>query len=105
MEATTVAVLTAEQVLALVREGVRQELARISGPDAEAAEIERLNRKEYLTEGQVEKLFGLKAATLRKHRGNGSGPSFVKDGEKVLYQRLSVARYLESKRQKTHDQP
>ena len=57
------------------------------------------------TEGEVEKLFGLKASTLRKRRLNGEGPSYSKDGERVLYSRRKVEQYLESRRQKTHDQP
>ena len=105
MEPSAIAVLSPQQVLSIVREGIRQELAEIVSQDAEATEIERLSRKEYLTEGQVEKLFNLRISTLRKHRVNGSGPSYVKDGEKVLYRRLAVAQYLESKRQKTNDQP
>ena len=68
-------------------------------------ELQRLKHKEYLTETEVEKLFGLKKATLRKRRFNGEGPAYSKDGERVLYSRRKVEQYLEARRQKTHDQP
>lgn len=70
----------------------------------EAAELEKLRRKEYLTTEEVEKLYNINANTLRKRRVNGEGPAYVKDGERVLYASKAVSQYLESRRQKTHDQ-
>lgn len=71
----------------------------------EAAELEVLRRKEYLTTEEVEKLYQLNANTLRKGRGDGKGPAYSKVGNKVLYSQLAVKKYLESRRQKTNDQP
>lgn len=90
-----------------IRSIIREELAQ-AGPSAlppDIAELERLKRKAYLTESEVEKLFNLKKATLRKRRLTGDGPSYSKDGERVLYSRQAVEQYLEARRQKTHDQP
>lgn len=71
----------------------------------EAAELEILRRKEYLTTEEVEKLYQLNANTLRKGRGNGSGPAYSKIGNKVLYSQVAVKKFLEGRRQKTNDQP
>ncbi len=69
----------------------------------EAVELERLKRKEYLTPDEVEKIFGLNANTLRKRRVEGTGPEYSKDGDRVLYARRVVERYLEQRRQKTYE--
>ena len=99
-----ITVITPDQVYQIVSDAVRDCMPAGAMPE-DVAELERLKRKEYLTEGEVEKLFGLKASTLRKRRLNGEGPSYSKDGERVLYSRRKVEQYLESRRQKTHDQP
>lgn len=70
---------------------------------SEAVELERLKRKEYLTPDEVEKIFGLNANTLRKRRVEGTGPEYSKDGDRVLYARRVVERYLEQRRQKTYE--
>lgn len=75
------------------------------GLSPEVLELEKLKRKEALTTEEVEKLYGFKANTLRKRRMNGEGPSYSKDGDRVLYTHTSIRKYLESRRQKTHDQP
>ena len=67
--------------------------------------MERLRRKEYLTTEEVETVYGLNAQTLRKRRMLGEGPAYIKDGQKVLYSHTAVKSYLESRRQKTYDQP
>ena len=71
----------------------------------EVLELEKLKRKEYLTDREVEKLYPLKANTLRKRRMNGEGPAYTKDGTSVVYSHASIRNYLESRRQKTYDQP
>jgi len=71
----------------------------------EVVELELLSRKEYLTTEEVEKLYPLKANTLRKRRMNGEGPAYTKDGDKVVYSRTAIRKYLESRRQRTNDQP
>jgi hypothetical protein len=71
----------------------------------EVVRLELLKRKETLTTEEVEALYGLNASTLRKHRVNGTGPAYLKEGERVLYTHPAVKKYLESRRQKTHDQP
>lgn len=71
----------------------------------EAARLEVLKRKETLTTEEVEVLYGMKANTLRKRRVNGEGPAYSKDGDRVLYTHTAIKKYLEARRQKTHDQP
>lgn len=71
----------------------------------EVIEIEILKRKEYLTTEEVEKVYPLKASTLCKRRVNGEGPAYSKDGANVVYSHTAIRQYLESRRQKTHDQP
>jgi len=100
----TVIVTTREDLAAVMTE-LMGTLPLASAMPFEVLELEKLKRKDYLTESEVEKLFGLKKATLRKRRLNGEGPSYSKDGERVLYFRLAVEQYLASRRQKTHDQP
>ncbi|MGD9610392.1 MAG: helix-turn-helix transcriptional regulator [Desulfovibrionaceae bacterium] len=69
-----------------------------------AAEIEVLRRKEFLTEKEATRLFSLSAATLKTKRYRGGGPSYIKDGRRVLYSRQSLQTYLESKGIKTPGQ-
>lgn len=98
-------ITTNDQLLAVLVSLIGQLPAQLTAIPDDVAELERLKRKEYLTETEVEKLFGLKKATLRKRRLNGDGPAYSKDGERVLYSRRLVEQYLDSRRQKTHDQP
>lgn len=69
-----------------------------------AIELEKLKRKKALTTEEVAALYGLNAHTLRKHRVNATGPSYIKHGALVLYTHAAVKKYLESRRQKTIDQ-
>ena len=71
----------------------------------EVVEMEVLRRREYLTTDEVEKLYPLNANTLRKRRINGEGPAYTKDGANVVYSHVAIRKYLESRRQKTNDQP
>jgi hypothetical protein len=77
-------------------------LSRLLAP---AAEIETLKRKEFLTEDEAAKLFSLSAATLKTKRCRGGGPSYIKDGGRILYSRKSLQAYLEDRRVKTNEQP
>lgn len=71
----------------------------------EVVELEVLKRREYLTTEEVGKLYPLNPHTLRKRRMNGEGPAYSKDGATVVYSHASIKKYLESRRQKTNDQP
>ncbi len=77
-------------------------LSRLLAP---VAEIETLKRKEFLTEDEAAKLFSLSAATLKTKRCRGGGPSYIKDGGRILYSRKSLQAYLEARRVKTNEQP
>lgn len=77
-------------------------LSRLLAP---VAEIETLKRKEFLTEDEAAKLFSLSAATLKTKRCRGGGPSYIKDGGRILYSRKSIQAYLEARRVKTNEQP
>ena len=61
-------------------------------------EMERLRRKEYLTEREAALLFSLSASTLKTKRARGGGPEYVKIGSRVLYARKALEAYLEDKR-------
>ena len=77
-------------------------LSRLLAP---VAEIETLKRKEFLTEDEAAKLFSLSAATLKTKRCRGGGPSYIKDGGRILYSRKSLQAYLEARRVRTNEQP
>jgi hypothetical protein len=93
--------LSPEQLRAMMVDAVNA--AGTMPPEVLALEI--LKRKETLTTEEVETLYGLNANTLRKRRLNGEGPAYSKHGDRVLYTHVAVKKYLESRRQKTHDQP
>lgn len=106
MSQTTVNIATLDQV----QEALRIVMAELISTQAssmtpEVVELEKLKRKEALTTEEVALLYGLNANTLRKRRMNGEGPAYSKDGDKVLYTHSAVKKYLDSRRQKTHDQP
>lgn len=76
-------------------------LEKILTPVAEAiCEMERIRRKEYLTEKEAALLFSLSAATLKTLRSRGGGPEYVKIGSRVLYPIDSLYLFGEMKRQK-----
>lgn len=89
---------------------VREELQRALVPVIQefrtllerAAELEVIGRKKYLTEAEVERLFGIPASTLRTKRSRGGGPAYVKDGGRVSYARKAVLRYLEEREIRGH---
>lgn len=76
---------------------------RIAQLFAPAAEMERLNRKEYLTEKEVGVLFSVSTATLRAERSRGQGPGYVKDGRRILYPRKELDAYYSNRLVKTLD--
>jgi hypothetical protein len=85
----------------LVREAVAQELrsalAELPTVFNAAAELEVLRRKEYLTSDEVEKLYGIPAATLKTKRTRGGGPSFLQHarGTSVTYTHEDIRQYME----------
>ena len=79
-----------------LEKAVADALERILAPVAETiCEMERIRRKEYLTEKEVEKLFSLSAATLKTQRSRGGGPNYVALGKRILYKRSSVDNFLQ----------
>ena len=79
-------------------EAIRRALERVMAPVRDAiCEMERLRRKEYLSEKEVALLFSLPASTLRTKRFRGGGPEFVKLGSRVLYARKALDAFLEGK--------
>lgn len=70
-------------------------LEKILAPVAEViCEMERIRRKEYLTEKEVALLFSLSAATLKTQRSRGGGPDYIKIGNHVLYSKNEIWRYV-----------
>ena len=84
-----------------LEKAVAATLEKILAPVAEAiCEMERVRRKEYLTEKEAALLFSLSAATLKTLRSRGGGPEYVKIGSRVLYPINSLYLFGEMKRQK-----
>ena len=81
---------------------LEEALSRLLAP---VAELESLKRKEFLTEEEAAKLFSLSAATLKTKRCRGGGPSYIKDGVRILYSRKGLQAYLDARRVKTSEQP
>lgn len=69
-----------------LEKAIADALERILAPVAEViCEMERIRRKEYLTEKEVALLFSLSAATLKTQRSRSQGPKYIKIGKRVLY--------------------
>jgi hypothetical protein len=49
---------------------------------------------EYLTSRELAELLRIEEQTIRVHRVRGTGPSFVRIGNRVLYRRVDVERWL-----------
>lgn len=78
-----------------LEKAITDALERVLAPVAEViCEMERIRRKEYLTEKEVEKLFSLSAATLKTQRSRGGGPLYSKAGGRILYAREDIANFL-----------
>lgn len=81
-----------------LEKAIADALEKILAPVVETiCEMERIRRKEYLTEKEVEKLFSLSAATLRTQRSRGGGPPFIKKGNRILYSANDFHAFMKSK--------
>lgn len=81
-----------------LEKAIADALEKILAPVAEAiCEMERIRRKEYLTEKEVALLFSLSAATLKTQRSRGEGPNYIKKGNRILYSPHSIRSYLRNK--------
>lgn len=82
-----------------LEKAVAEALEKVLAPVAETiCEMERIRRKEYLTEKEVEKLFSLSVATLKTQRSRGGGPDFIRVSGKILYCRNSITNYINSEK-------
>jgi hypothetical protein len=70
---------------------------------APVAEIEILKRREYLTDKEVSILFPISPGALRVERSRGRGPSYIKDGKRVLYSKRELIAYFERRMVQTYD--
>ena len=78
-----------------LEKAIADALEKILAPVAEViCEMERIRRKEYLTEKEAALLFSLSAATLKTQRARGKGPIFVKKGSRILYARIKIEEYM-----------
>lgn len=74
---------------------IGETLEKLLAPVAEAiCEMERIRRKEYLTEKEAALLFSLSAATLKTQRSRGGGPNYVKHKNRILYAKRDILTYL-----------
>ena len=74
---------------------IQEALERTIGPVAASVqEIEEIKRKVNLTPEEVERVYGLNAATLANKRTKGAGPRYIKDGGKILYSQKEIQKYL-----------
>ena len=70
-------------------------LEKLLAPVAETiCEMERLRRKEYLTEKEAALLFSLSAATLKTQRSRKNGPPHVKIGSRIMYRQEALKIFL-----------
>lgn len=99
-----IVVMPVEQVQDVVAEAVRGALGGVTMGTRESRELDLLQRKEALSDKEVQLLFGINAGTLRNWRSQGRGPSFVKDGKVILYRRKDLETYMQGRRVKTYDQ-
>ena len=60
-------------------------------------EIEEIKRKVNLTPEEVERVYGLNAATLANQRTKAAGPPYLKVGGKVLYPQGELRKYLNAR--------
>lgn len=80
-----------------LEKAIADALEKILAPVAEAiCEMERIRRKEYLTEKEAALLFSLSAATLKTQRSKGIGPKYKRLGSKILYSRDDLEIYLDA---------
>ena len=60
--------------------------------------IDGLMRKEFLTVGEVEELYGLTKAALATMRCRGAGPAWHKCGKTIIYKHKEILSYIEHNR-------
>lgn len=69
-----------------LEKAIANALEKILAPVVEViCEMERIRRKEYLTEKEAALLFSLSSATLKTQRSRGGGPPYIKIGSRILY--------------------
>lgn len=82
-----------------LEKAIADALEKILAPVAEViCEMERIRRKEYLTEKEAALLFSLSAATLKTQRSRGSGPEYIKMGARVLYSRKDIESHFDKEK-------
>lgn len=96
MSARIQAELNAKLSTVLARmDSMQNTFERTLGPLAESVqEIEEIKRKVNLTPEEVERVYGLNAATLANKRTKAAGPPYIKVGGKVLYPQKLLQKYL-----------
>ena len=76
-------------------DSMQKTFERTLGPLAiSVQEIEEIKRKVNLTPEEVERVYGLNAATLANKRTKAAGPRYIKDGGKILYPQKELQKYL-----------
>lgn len=76
-------------------DSMRETFEQTLGPLAVSVqEIEEIKRKINLTPEEVERVYGLNAATLANKRAKSAGPRYIKDGGKILYPQKELQKYL-----------
>jgi hypothetical protein len=94
--------MVAERVVAMLP--AQAPVAAVGGA---AERLEVLKRRELLTEGEVEELYGIPRASLNSMRSRGQGPAYITRGEggrRIGYRHRDVQAYLDAGRVKTRDQ-
>ncbi|MDL2314064.1 helix-turn-helix domain-containing protein, partial [Desulfovibrio sp. OttesenSCG-928-C14] len=82
-----------------LEKAIADALEKILAPVAEViCEMERIRRKEYLTEKEAALLFSLSAATLKTQRSRGDGPCYIKMGSRILYNKGDLLQYIANHR-------
>ena len=105
MSARIHAELNAKLSTVLARmDSMQDTFERTLGPLATSVqEIEEIKRKVNLTPEEVERVYGLNAATLANKRTKAEGPRYIKDGGKILYPQKELQKYLNDREILTND--
>ena len=86
-------------------DSMQQTFEQTLGPLAVSVqEIEEIKRKVNLTPEEVERVYGLNAATLANQRGKGIGPPYIKVVGKILYPQQELRKYLSEREILTNDE-
>lgn len=85
-------------------DSMQETFERTLGPlAASVQDIEEIKRKINLTPEEVERVYGLNAATLANKRAKAAGPRYIKDGGKILYPQKELRQYLTVREILTND--